>query len=86
MPGAYFIVETIQIRDAEAKFPMRLHTGWIACFADVAIAAALAHGLLLLTRNGKHFEPLGVAFSDLAEQLPYSRIVWWRGFILAPAQ
>lgn len=34
-------------------------------FADVAIAAtALAHGLTLLTRNTKHFAPLGIAFAD----------------------
>jgi toxin FitB len=34
-------------------------------FADVAIAAtALAHSLTLLTRNVKHFAPLGVAFAD----------------------
>jgi predicted nucleic acid-binding protein len=34
-------------------------------FAGVAIAAtALAHGLTLLTRNTKHFAPLGVAFAD----------------------
>lgn len=40
-------------------------------FADVAIAAtAAAHDLLLLTRNGKHFAPLGIAFSDPAERLP----------------
>lgn len=48
-----------------------LATGRHPRFADVAIAAtALAHGLLLLTRNGKHFEPLGVAFSDPVQQLP----------------
>jgi predicted nucleic acid-binding protein len=40
-------------------------------FADVAIAAtAAAHDLLLLTRNGKHFAMLGIAFSDPAEGLP----------------
>lgn len=40
-------------------------------FADVAIAAtALAHDLVLLTRNGKHFEPLGVPFVDPVERLP----------------
>ncbi len=34
-------------------------------FADVAIAAtAVAHDLVLVTRNGKHFEPLDVAFID----------------------
>jgi predicted nucleic acid-binding protein len=40
-------------------------------FADVAIAAtALAHDLRLLTRNGRHFAPLGVAFADPADGLP----------------
>lgn len=40
-------------------------------FADVAIAAtAIAHDLILLTRNGKRFEPLGVAFADPVEGLP----------------
>jgi predicted nucleic acid-binding protein len=39
--------------------------------ANVAIAAtAKAHGLVVLTRNGKHFEPLGVAFIDPLERLP----------------
>lgn len=34
-------------------------------FADVAIAAvAQAHGLCLLTRNLKHFEPLGIRCED----------------------
>ena len=40
-------------------------------FADVAIAAtAVAHDLLLLTGNGKHFAPLDIAFHDPAEGLP----------------
>ncbi len=40
-------------------------------FADVAIAAtAVTHDLVLMTGNGKHFEPLGIAFSDPAEGLP----------------
>ena len=40
-------------------------------FADVAIAGtAIAHDLHLLTRNGKHFQPLGVAFSDPFEVVP----------------
>ena len=40
-------------------------------FADVAIAAtALAHDLVLLTRNGKHFDPLDVPFVDPIERLP----------------
>ncbi len=40
-------------------------------FADVAIAATAAtHGLVLLTRNGRHFAPLGIAFIDPVEALP----------------
>lgn len=40
-------------------------------FADVAIAAlAQRAGLLLLTRNLKHFQPLGVACADPLVQLP----------------
>ena len=40
-------------------------------FADVAIAAtAVAHDLVLITRNGKHFGPLDVAFIDPLAGLP----------------
>ncbi len=40
-------------------------------FADVAIAAtAFAHDLVLLTRNGKHFAPLGIAFCEPVDGLP----------------
>jgi len=40
-------------------------------FPDVAITAtALAHGLILLTRNGRHFEPLGVQAVDPLLDLP----------------
>lgn len=40
-------------------------------FADVAIAALAQNaGLLLLTRNVKHFEPLGVACADPLIALP----------------
>lgn len=40
-------------------------------FADVAIAALAQHaGLLLLTRNLKHFQPLGVACADPLLALP----------------
>ena len=40
-------------------------------FADVAIAAtAVAHDLVVSTRNGKHFEPLRVAFSEPIEASP----------------
>jgi predicted nucleic acid-binding protein len=40
-------------------------------FADVAIAALAQHaGLLLLTRNLKHFQPLGVVCTDPLVELP----------------
>lgn len=40
-------------------------------FPDVAIAAIAQHAnLLLLTRNLKHFIPLGVACADPLEELP----------------
>lgn len=40
-------------------------------FADVAIAAiAMQANHLLLTRNLKHFEPLGIACADPFKQLP----------------
>ncbi len=40
-------------------------------FADVAIAAtASVHELVLLTRNVRHFAPLGVAHADPFEDLP----------------
>ena len=40
-------------------------------FPDVAIAAtAITHDLILMTGNGKHFAPLGVAFIDPTEELP----------------
>ena len=40
-------------------------------FADVAIAALAQHaGLLLLTCNPKHFQPLGVACADPLVALP----------------
>jgi predicted nucleic acid-binding protein len=40
-------------------------------FPDVAIAAtAVAHGLILLTRNSRHFAPLGVSIIDPFVRLP----------------
>ncbi|BBK40709.1 hypothetical protein STVA_07290 [Allostella vacuolata] len=42
-------------------------------FADVAVAAtAMAHGLVLLTCNGRHFAPLGIDFVDPLKTLPPS--------------
>jgi predicted nucleic acid-binding protein len=39
--------------------------------ADILIAAtAKAHDLLLLTRNMRHFQPLGIAIADPLLQLP----------------
>jgi toxin FitB len=43
-------------------------------FADVAIAATVQlRGLTLLTRNARHFEPLGVPFLDPFVRLPPMR-------------
>jgi toxin FitB len=43
-------------------------------FADVAIAAtAQHHGLTILTRNTRHFEPLGVPYLDPSSTLPPAR-------------
>lgn len=58
-------------RIAGALSDRAIATGRHPGFADVAIAAtAVAHDLLLLTSNGKHFAPLGIGFSDPAEGLP----------------
>lgn len=52
---------------SDAAVAMGRHPG----FADVAIAAmARQNSLLLLTRNLKHFQPLGVACSDPFKKLP----------------
>ena len=43
-------------------------------FADIIIAAtALQHGLTVLSRNLKHFEPLGVRALDPFAALPTAR-------------
>lgn len=43
-------------------------------FADIIIAAtALQHGLMILSRNLKHFEPLGVRVFDPFASLPTER-------------
>jgi predicted nucleic acid-binding protein len=40
-------------------------------FEDIAIAAtAAARGLAVLTANGRHFAPLGVAYANPLKQLP----------------
>ena len=58
-------------RIAGALSDQALAAGRHPGFADVAIAAtAIGHDLVLLTRNGRHFEPLGVAFVDPVEGLP----------------
>ena len=46
-------------------------TGRHPGFADIAIAAlAMNKGLLLMTRNLKHFEPLRIPCADPLEKLP----------------
>ena len=48
-------------RLSDAAIAVGRHPG----FPDVAIAAtAVAHDLVLMTGNGRHFAPLGVAFVD----------------------
>jgi hypothetical protein len=43
-------------------------------FADIMIAAtARSHGLTILTRNGRHFEPLGIPTVNPFDGLPSSR-------------
>jgi len=58
-------------REAGALSDRALAIGRHPGFADVAIAAtATKHGLVLLTRNGRHFASLGLAFIDPTEALP----------------
>lgn len=59
-----------------ARIAGRLSDGAIAAgrhpgFPDIAIAATAAvHDLVVLTHNGRHFAPLGVAYADPAAGLP----------------
>ena len=58
-------------REAGAMSDRALAIGRHPGFADIAIAAtANVHGLLLLTRNGRHFAPLGVTAIDPVVELP----------------
>jgi predicted nucleic acid-binding protein len=60
-------------RLAGALSDQAIATGRHPGFADVAIAAtARAHDLMLLTCNGRHFEPLGIAYHDPLDGLPDS--------------
>ena len=46
--------------------------GHVPGFADIMIAAtAQLHGLTILTRNLRHFEPLGVPVHDPFARMPY---------------
>ena len=48
--------------------------GHASGFADILIAAtALHHELVILTRNVRHFEPLGVPVLNPFDKLPHSR-------------
>lgn len=54
-------------RMSDAALAIGRHPG----FADIAIAAiAQQNSLCLLTRNLKHFEPLGIACADPFEKIP----------------
>jgi toxin FitB len=58
-------------REAGALSDQALANGRHPGLADVVIAAtAKAHGLVLLTRNGRHFASLGIAFIDPIEGVP----------------
>lgn len=58
-------------RDAGAIMDRARAIGQSPGFADIAIAGiAMAHGLTLLTRNLRHFAPLGVPAHDPYAALP----------------
>jgi len=58
-------------REAAVLSDRALAIGRRPGFADVAIAAtASMHSLVLLTQNGRHFEPLGVTVIDPVMALP----------------
>jgi predicted nucleic acid-binding protein len=62
----------LEVAHAAGRLLDRARTiGHAPGFADVAIAAtALAHGHTILSRNVKHFSPLGVAVINPFESLP----------------
>lgn len=58
-------LDALAARLAGALSDQAIATGRHPGFVDVAIAAtARAHELMLLTCNGRHFEPLGIAHHD----------------------
>jgi hypothetical protein len=58
-------------RIAGALSDQALAAGRHPGFADIAVAAtAVAYDLVLLTRNVRDFEPLGIAFADPFDDLP----------------
>lgn len=63
--------DTAAARIAGALSDRARELGQAPGFADIAIAAtAERHGLTILTRNLKHFEPLGVSAIDPFAALP----------------
>jgi predicted nucleic acid-binding protein len=61
-------------RIAGTRADLARSTGHGPGFADVVIAAtAKLHGFTILTRNARHFEPLGVPFLDPFVRLPRAR-------------
>lgn len=69
--GRVLPFDTLSARLAGVLSDRALASGRHPGFADVAIAAtALANQAVLLTRNLRHFEPLGVIAIDPVGQLP----------------
>ena len=64
-PGRILVLDAASARLAGQLSDAAVARGQRPGFADVAIAALAMHnGFLLLTRNLKHFEPLGVVCED----------------------
>jgi predicted nucleic acid-binding protein len=66
--------DIVAARMAGMLFDRARAQGQAPGFADIIIAAtALQHGLMVLSRNLKHFEPLGVRVLDPFASLPTER-------------
>jgi toxin FitB len=66
--------DIVAARMAGMLFDRARAQGQAPGFADIIIAAtALQHGLMVLSRNLKHFEPLGVRVLDPFASLPRER-------------
>jgi predicted nucleic acid-binding protein len=64
-PNRILPLDVVAAREAGRISDEALSKGRHPGFADVAIAAiAVSRGMVLLTTNGRHFEPLGIAYAD----------------------